>query len=299
MEWSACLCLWVVVLENIGLGRRPSLGELMNESIREIKNFFIETWAEAPWIRAAGIIGSTLAGLVFLNSALPQGVAIEFDTLETEVYQAMLTSLLVLYFFLVSVFSGDRLRFEKRLRSLEQSFRYDNRGTLYNGKEPNIAFRIATFKGMLESISGVIGADELSRVLTNTGRLAGTDFARSLKDIYNSDIASKKAKLDWDELSLSEKLDQWAEYDSSTGWGILACKVHNDSVKVVINHLQGLFDGNGGLMFGYFLAGYSETIITYIIDTHKGGKFNEYSKAALIKANQSDKYTLELSYQLS
>jgi hypothetical protein len=271
----------------------------MNETLREVKNFFTETWAEAPWIRAAGIIGSTVAGLVFLNSALPEGIAIEFESLDSDVYQLILTSVLVLYFFLVSVFSGDRLRFEKRLRSLEQSFKYDNRGTLYNGKEPNIAFRIATFKGMLEGVSGVIGADKLSEVLTNTGRLASTDFARSLKGIYNSDIATKKAKLDWSELSLSEKLDQWAEYDSSTGWGILACKVQNDSVKVVINHLQGLFDGNGGLMFGYFLAGYSETIISHIIDTHEGGKFNEYSKAVLIKANQSDKYTLELSYQLS
>ncbi len=272
---------------------------IASESLMEVKNFFTETWVEAPWIRAAGIIGSTIAGLVFLNSALPDEIAINFESLNSDIYQLILISIVVLYFFLVSIFAGDRLRFEKKLRSLEQSFKYDNRGTLYNGNEPNIAFRIATFNGMLEGILEVIETDKLSDVLKNIGSTASTDFAKSLKDIYNSDIATKKAKLDWSELSLSEKLDQWAEYDSSTGWGILSCKVKNDSVKIVINHLQGLFDGNGGLMFGYFLGGYAEKIISHLINTHKGGKFNEYSKAILIKTNQSDKYTLELSYKLS
>lgn len=270
----------------------------MNEKMRKIKNYINNTWSEAPWIRAAGIIGSTAAGLIFLNSMLPKGIAVELSSLDGDVSQILLISILILYFFLVSVFSGDRLRFEKKLRALEQNFKYDNRGTLYNGKEPNIAFRIATFKGMLEGISGVIGDDKLSETLTNTGRLASNDFARSVKTIYDTDVATRKAKSSWDELALSEKLEQWAEYDSATGWGILACKIQGDSVKVVINHLQDLFDGNGGLMFGHFLAGYSETIISYIVNSHSGGRFNEYCKAELLKTNQSDKYTLELEYQL-
>lgn len=270
----------------------------MNEKIREIKNIVYHTWVEAPWVRAAGIIGSTAVGLIFLNTLLPQEIAVNFKDLEPEIYRIVFTSILILYFFLVSVFAGDRLRFEQRLRSLEQSFKYDNRGTLYNGNEPNIAFRIVTFKAMLEGLSNIIGADKLATTLTNTGRLASNDFAMSLKDIYDSDVASRKAKLSWDELSLNDKLDQWAEYDSSTGWGILACNVHGNTVKVVVNHLQDLFIGNGGLMFGYFLAGYAETIISCIVNNHSGGRFNEYSKAILIRINQSDKYTLELEYQI-
>lgn len=270
----------------------------MNEKLREVKNFAYNTWIEAPWIRAAGILGTTTAGLIFLNAMLPQEIAVDLKKLDSGTSQILLTSILVLYFFLVSVFSGDRLRFEQKLRALEQSFRYDNRGTLYNGGEPNIAFRIATFKGILEGMSGIIGVDKLAETLANTGRVASNDFARSLKDIYNSDVATRKAKTTWEELSLNEKLDQWAEYDSSTGWGILACNVNGDNVKVVINHLQELFYGNGGLMFGHFLAGYAETIISLVVNSHSGGKFNEYSKAVLIKTNQSDKYTLELEYQL-
>ncbi len=270
----------------------------MIDGIIKIKNIIYHVWVEAPWIRAAGILGTTAAGLIFLNAILPSEISVNFSTLDPKVNQIILTVILVLYFFLVSVFSGDRLRFEQKLRALEQSFKYDNRGTLYNGSEPNIAFRIATFKGILEGISGAIGTDKLADVMTNTGRLAGNDFASSLKDIYDGYVALRKAKLVWNDLSLSEKLDQWAEYDSSTGWGILACSVNGNNIKEVINHLQGLFIGNGGLMFGYFLGGYSETIISYIISNHKGGKYEEFSKAHLITTNQSDRYTLELEYQL-
>jgi len=270
----------------------------MNERIRGIKNLMYHTWVDSPWIRAAGILGTTAAGLVFLNTTLPSEIAVNLKALDSSVNQILFTSVLILYFFLVSVFSGDRLRFERKLRALEQSFKYDNRGTLYNGREPNIAFRIATFKGILEGICGAIGASKLAEALTNTGRLAGNDFARSLKDIYDGDVASRKAKSSWGELSLNEKLSQWAEYDSATGWGILASSVRGDSVKVVVNHLQDLFDGNGGLMFGYFLGGYSETIISFIVNNHTGGKFNDYSKAELIDTNQSDKYTLELEFIL-
>ena len=79
----------------------------MNETLREVKNFLAETWIETPWVRAAGILASTVAGLVFLNSALPHGIAMEFDSLESDVYQMILTSLLVLYFFFsICLFRG-------------------------------------------------------------------------------------------------------------------------------------------------------------------------------------------------
>lgn len=270
----------------------------MNERTKEIKNFLYHTWIDAPWIRAAGILGTTAVGLVFLNASLPSEIAINMADIDSSTNQIIYTFVLILYFFLVSVFSGDRLRFERKLRALEQNFKYDNRGTLYNGREPNIAFRIATFKGILEGISGAIGANRLADVLTNTGRLASNDFARSLNEIYDGDVASRKSTSSWNDLSLNEKLSQWAEYDSATGWGILACSVRGDSVKVVINHLQNLFDGNGGLMFGYFLGGYAETIISFIVNNHVGGKFSDYCKAELVNTNQSDKYTLELEFIL-
>jgi len=270
----------------------------MNERIRDIKNFSYQTWVDAPWIRAAGILGATATGLLFLNTILPAEVAINLASLDSSLNQIYFTSILIMYFFLVAIFAGDRLRFEKKLRALEQNFKYDNRGTLYNGREPNIAFRITTFRGILEGISGAVGATKLADVLTDTGRLASNDFAMSLKEIYDKDVASRKLTSSWDELSLNEKLSQWAEYDSATGWGIIACSVRGDSIKVVINHLQDLFNGNGGLMFGHFLGGYTETIISFIVNNHLGGKFNDYGKAELINTNQSDKYTLELEFIL-
>lgn len=269
----------------------------MNEKIIDAKNYVVDAWENAPWVRAAGLLSLTVGGLVFLNSQLPNELAI--DITNPEIKKSAPTVFVVLYFFLVSIFSGDRLRFEKRLRLLEQSFKYDNRGTLYNGGEPNIAFRITTFKAIIEGISADVGADKLSDILVSTGRVSGVDFANNLEVIYNKDVAQKKAKKSWNDLTLAHKLDQWAEYDSSTGWGILACTIKSDNVKVVINHLHGLFEGEGGLMFGCFLAGYCETIIGSTIKAHEGGKFDEYTGCKLLNANQSDKYTLELEFALT
>lgn len=258
----------------------------------------IAAWEDIPWFRAVTIIGTTIGGLIFLNTSLPEEISIDLSALDPTINRGLLVFILVLYFFLVSIFSGDRLRFEKKLRELEQNFKYDNRGTLYNGTEPNIAFRIETFKGMLDGLSNSIGTTEFAKLITETGRHAGEDFSKSLKKIYDLDVASKKATSSWDELNLKEKFNQWAEYDSATGWGILACTMKGEKVKVIINHLTGLFDDNGGLMFGHFVGGYSETIIKSIISGHVGGKFTDFNNAVLTKTHQSDKYTLELEFDL-
>lgn len=268
----------------------------MGDKLKLIKAYLKCAWEDSPWIRAAGVLGGAVAGLAFLNINLPSELMI--DLKDSNIGQLIMTGLLLIYFFLAAVFSGDRLRFEKKLRALEQNFKYDNRGTLYNGSEPNIAFRIATFKGMLNGISSAMGVDELANVLIGIGRKASLDFADRLAQIYNSDIAMRKSSTTWDELTFSQKLNQWAEYDSSTGWGILACEIKNDQVKVVVNHLQGLVEGEDGLLFSNFLAGYSETIIGKIISMHDGGKYDEHTSATLLNALQSDRYTVVLEYKL-
>ena len=185
------------------------------------------------------------------------------------------------------------------MRALEQNYKYDNRGTLYNGSEPNIAFRIQTFKSMLSGLAMYLDKTNVPEILAKIGKNASRDFADNLHNIYDEDVASRKAKSEWSDLKLADKLDQWADYDSSTGWGIVACDLKKDgSIKVVINHLKGLFEGEDSVYFGYFLAGYSETIISKLVDAHSGGKYDEYTSCELLSTVFSDKYTLELGYRL-
>jgi len=271
----------------------------MFKNIKHLIDSISESWEETPWFRAAGILGGTLAGLFALNNSLPSELSMDLSKLDLLARQYILMAIVVLYFLLVSVFSGDRLRFEKKLRELEQNFKYDKKGTLYNGGEPNIAFRIVTFKGILEGISKSMGADTLSEQLIATGRTAGINFANSLGEIYNEDVASHKIQSDWDKLSFVEKLNQWAEYDSSTGWGVLSCTTKESDVYVVITHLHGLFEGDGGKYFGYFLAGYAETIIAQIIKNHTGGgKISDYADAKLVSVEPDGKNKLSLNFKL-
>lgn len=270
----------------------------MKEQILALKDSLQRAWNDSPWARAVGVMGGTISGLLLLNSSLPGELALDLTALAPKYGQLTLAVLAILFFFLVSVFSGDRLMFEKKLRALEQSFNYDKRGTLYNGREPNIAFRIATFKGMLEGIADVVGVDQLEEALTETGRRAAVDFSKSISAIYSGDVASKRVGYSWSELSLEAKLDAWAEYDSATGWGILTCDSSGESVRVVINHLKGLFEGPGGLMFGHFLAGYAETVISQIVCEHRVGKYCDCGGVQLTSTTQLDRYSVELSYSL-
>jgi hypothetical protein len=77
---------------------------------------------------------------------------------------------------------------EKKLRQLDISFRYDKRGTLYNGSEPNIAFRITTFKAMLDGLAHGLGKDTLRDVLIKVGEKAASDFASKVDTIYDKNV---------------------------------------------------------------------------------------------------------------
>lgn len=254
----------------------------MRDKLIQLYIYLKDSWEDIPWIRAAGFIALTSVGLSALGEALPHHLSTFAESVQETYPGYILSGIVVLYFYLVSVFSGDKLRLEKQLRRLEQNFRYDNRGTLYNGGQPNIAFRIATFRAMLEGISENIDKDAFSKSLLKTGKMAGGDFANNLRVIYDRDVAETKSKLSWDELNFQQQLEQWAEYDSSTGWGILSCSQkksqQEDEVIVKIEHLRGLFDGDVGILFSFFLGGYSETIISHILASYKNKKHTKYSE---------------------
>jgi len=252
-----------------------------------------------PWIRAATYLAGSVAGLLVLNINLPTEWQIDISSTEVQISAWVL--MICIYFMLASIFSSARLREEMKLRELEQNYKYDSRGTLFNGAEANIAFRVVTFQKILESISEGINENKASELLRAAGNKASEDFSKNFDSIYQQDVVAKRGGKSWDDLTLSEKLSQWAEYDSATGWGMLTTRLNKKTseLSLVVTHLYGLYQGSGGKLFGWFLAGYIETIVGSIVDSHVGGKFHEYSKAEFNSINERDEaYILELEFKL-
>jgi hypothetical protein len=189
------------------------------------------------------------------------------------------------------------------LRQLDISFRYDKRGTLYNGSEPNIAFRITTFKAMLDGLAHGLGKDTLRDVLIKVGEKAASDFASKVDTIYDKNVFEHGGASNWAHLSCEQKVDAWTEYDSATGWGIVTAVLPRgeDMVTVTVTHLKGLFAGPEGLDFAWFLAGYCETVLTKILEGHNSGpapgRYHDFSRARLEKTVQRNEEIVEFSYR--
>lgn len=265
------------------------------------KKIYNATWIEVPWLRAASTMLIWLAAIAYVIPPIFSLFGADITTLPfykdmnkpPALYYAC-GLIFVIYFWFVAFFANDRLTVERKLRSIENGFQYDNRGTLYNSREPNIAFRIATFRGFLSGVAGKIGHEDLKEVLRETGRSAANDFAKHLPEIYNLDVAHAQKNKKWDDLTFHEKISKWADYDSATGWGILTGKTKDASVNISVTHLEGLLAGASGELFGNFLAGYCEVVISSIVKGHVDGKFAERSSAELINVDTKSDRTLEM-----
>ncbi|GAB4153192.1 MAG: hypothetical protein Tsb0016_25690 [Sphingomonadales bacterium] len=192
--------------------------------------------------------------------------------------------LFTVYFFVVAVIAAEKALAERNWRELQQAFSYDNRGTLLNHEQPNIAFRIATFKGMLAGmVEAGVEAQTLKSALRDAGRKAAKDFAAALPSIYAQDIRTRAlgGKNEWDQLDFQQKLDEWCSYDSATGWGIMSAKYDrpNESVKIDFNHMQGLFSDPDAAYFPYFLHGYCETVLSALVGDHHAGGVKGFNAA--------------------
>ena len=261
--------------------------------IRELKNRYDATVGEVPWLRAIGPVFSFIGIFILIIANIPEGA---FSTEGIPYFWPIVLGFFIfLYLFLVAAYANERLRKERQLRQVESGFHYDSRGTLWNGDEPNIAFRIATFKGILEGLNSSLTTTDLNQPMTTAGKKAALDFGKNFPSIYELDIRSKKGGSPWEELRLGQKLHEWAEYDSSTGWGILTTDLNNDKILVEIVHFNKLYEGEGGQIYGHFITGYCETVVTQIIKKHDSGKFRNYENVSISKGPIFDGGTVRLT----
>jgi hypothetical protein len=152
-------------------------------------------------------------------------------------------------------------RSKRQSGPLGKSFEYDKEGVLWHGGEKAIAFRVVTFLALLERI-GAQAVTSSDDAFLDAGRSAGQDFGQQFgAQIYPAEL--QKGGTPFRELSRSQRLKLWAEYDSSTGWGLLEAHEKPRSADIVVKHST-LFKGVGGKYFAYFLVGYCETVVNAI-----------------------------------
>lgn len=266
--------------------------------ISRLGRWYEQMVGDLPWVKAVGIVVPLAVAVVYISRYLPAGHAVDWTN--ANIYVIFCSVIFVIYFLLVAVFYQARLGTERELRKVEQGFRYDKRGTLYNGSQPNIAFRVATFKGILLGLTSFVEEAKLQNALFKSGASAAKDFAAKLPKIYDADIQTRRGGSRWENLSMDEKLSEWMDYDSATGWGILtAQRPTNALVNISVNHQRDLLEGAGGLLFAHFLAGYCQTVLASIVLDHSIGHFRDINKAELKSLTPQDSSTTVFSFALS
>lgn len=252
------------------------------------------TIADWPWIRSATITAPLAGAIFYLNDKLPADLLI--DLTKANIYVVFACSIVAVYLLLVAVLFNAKLITERQLRAAEDGFRYDNRGTLFHGTQPAIAFRVVTFRGMLEGLATPLDPAAARNILFDTGVKASTDFAKRLPELYDVNVPRLKGGNRWVDFSFPEKLTKWTDYDSATGWGIIAAKVDKNQIIITVTHYDELF-GQPSL-FSWFLAGYCNTVVQTILDGETNGyRGFRYLRCTHISDRNDDavKFLFELS----
>ena len=253
-----------------------------------INDLYERFWSEQPLVKSAFFLSLSVAGIKIIQENSTSSMKDIFSGANTQIIIG--SAVLVQFFILAAVFYYEKLQSERMLRRQEEAFKYDKRGTLYNGSEPNIAFRVATFQGILKCIADTFGSAPTQTALLDAGANASEDFAQNLPRIFDGDVQHYRGGPVWSQLSFREKLQQWADYDSATGWGIMSIKWDepNDIVVVSVSHQRSLLEGPGGHLFAYFLAGYCKTVLTAIIKNHDSGKPGDFVEADIANIDPRD-----------
>lgn len=252
------------------------------------------TVADLPWVRSATITAPLAGAVFYLNDKVPSDLRI--DLTQANVYVIFSCAIVAVYLLLVAVLFNAKLITERQLRAAEDGFRYDNRGTLFHGTQSAIAFRVVTFRGMLEGLAASQDPVTARNALFHTGLRASQDFAQRLPELYDTQVHRLKGGSRWVDLSFPEKLAKWSDYDSATGWGIIAARVDQAEITIKVTHYNALF-GQPAL-FAWFLAGYCCTVIQSIAIAEKR-PYRGFRNVRCVRIDDQSPETIKLICELS
>jgi hypothetical protein len=139
-------------------------------------------------------------------------------------------------------------------------------GALKRGSETELSLRVATFRSIIESLSVETSREALNHRFFDVGKQAGRSFAGRIEQIHD---ALERTGLAWKDMGDGRRLTWWAEYDRSSGLGLISTVARANQILVEIKHeeLFGSADGRtrAGEAIAYLLAGYCETVINGIL----------------------------------
>jgi hypothetical protein len=133
-------------------------------------------------------------------------------------------------------------------------------GVLLFDREQHIAISVATLKSIFVTLSAETERGRANELLYRAGEAAGKRFGDAFKDIYITQVEPHGYK-PWGQLSDNDKLDAWERYDATVGWGRISANKFDkrSTVEVIFRHPT-LYDGHGGELFSWILAGYSKEV---------------------------------------
>ena len=116
--------------------------------------------------------------------------------------------------------------------------------------------RVATFRSIMKFLSIETDKEALNNRFFEVGKQAGRSFASRIEQIHD---ARERTGLAWKDLADGRRLTWWAEYDRSSGLGLISTVARSNQVLVQIKHeeLFGNADGRtrAGEVIAYLLGG--------------------------------------------
>ena len=150
-------------------------------------------------------------------------------------------------------------------------------GVLRNGTEPNISFRVETFKALLVPLIGDRSQSDIRQLFLEAGREAGHNFAHEFPTEIYTALTGQGAG-NWAAHSMRARLRLWARYDTETGWGeIQAIMQGHNRIHVEYLHPDLFGGGRASEAVGYFMAGYSETVLRGLLKDKYGVRLDPNS----------------------
>ena len=138
-------------------------------------------------------------------------------------------------------------------------------GILLFDREQQVAISVGTLKSILSTLANEAPKGRANELLFRAGELAGKRFGGAFEEIYIGQIAPYGGK-PWPELKDNERLDAWERYDATVGWGqINAHKFESNAIVDVVFRHPALYEGSGGELFSWLLAGYAKEVVAALI----------------------------------
>jgi hypothetical protein len=134
-------------------------------------------------------------------------------------------------------------------------------------------------------------------VLLKTGQRCGKKFGKHFRtQMYPTDAILKKISSlkNFSDLTETERLTLWSDYDSDTGWGKISVSLKGRNLIIKAIH-PNLFSGEGGECFSYLMAGYSESVVNEIMSDLNSKSNSRYD----FQINSIQRSETEISFLLN